>query len=269
MAERIVVFPGRGPVIPATPLLRADDPGVLYGDGVFETVHVRDGVPWLLDAHLARMARSAALLDLELPPMAALAALAAEACAAWDPDTEGGLRLICTRGGTHWATITAVPDAVRRQRRDGVRVITAGLGVTAAGRPPWSLSAAKSLSYAANLAARRAAAAQGADDMLWTSIEGYALEAPTANVVWLTAGVLHTVPATAGVLPGTTAAALLAAAGLPTAERLVTLPELAAADGIWLTSSLRGPAEIRELDGVPRAASPHTARWLDLLGFPA
>ncbi|HEU4423824.1 MAG TPA: aminotransferase class IV, partial [Pilimelia sp.] len=89
---------GRGVVPADTPILRADDLGVLRGDGVFETVHVRDGWPWLLDEHLARMARSAARLDLALPPAVAVAGLAAEICAQWPAEQEGALRLVCTRG---------------------------------------------------------------------------------------------------------------------------------------------------------------------------
>ena len=45
-------------------------PGELFGDGVFETVHLRPSGPWLLDAHLARLARSAQLLSLDILPLA-------------------------------------------------------------------------------------------------------------------------------------------------------------------------------------------------------
>jgi 4-amino-4-deoxychorismate lyase len=265
VADRIVVVPGRGPLPPGTPLMAGDDPAILHGDGVFETLHVRSGVPWLLPEHLARLARSAELLDLPLPDVTGLAE---EACAL-APAPESALRLIVTRSAS-WATISAVAAATLRERRAGVRVVSASLGVAAWGRPPWSLSAAKSLSYAANLAARRWAAAQGADDVVWTSIEGYTLEAPTANVVWLAGGALCTVPAAGtGILPGVTAAHLLATAGLPAQERLVTVAELAAADAVWLSSSLRGLAEVRSLDGAARPASPWTARLLGVLGFPA
>ena len=146
MAERIVVFPGSGVVSPDTPVLRGDDAGVLYGDGVFETVHVRDSRPWLLDEHLDRMSRSAALLALPLPD---LRPLALQACDAWD-EPEGGLRLICTRGPadgppTCYATITGVPAATLRERRDGVRVVTAGLGIAVGQRPPWLSSSLRGL----------------------------------------------------------------------------------------------------------------------------
>ena len=150
-----------------------------------------------------------------------------------------------------------VPDAAIRQRRDGIRVLTADLGVSVR-RPPWSLSGAKTLSYAENLAARRWASAQGADDLIWLSTEGHVLEAPTASVVWLPGDTLHTVPAAeTGILPGTTAAHLLAERGPAAARKpLISRDELAAADAIWLTSSLRGLAEVRSLDGqLPRAVT--------------
>jgi 4-amino-4-deoxychorismate lyase len=121
------------------------------------------------------------------------------------------------------------------------------------------------------MACQRWAAAEGADDVLWVSGDGYALEAPTSTLVWLTDGVLCTVPpASTGILAGTTAAYLLAHAGelgWTATERLVRPAELHTADGVWLTSSVRGPAEIRALDGVPLGPSPETARIAKLLGF--
>ena len=68
---------------------------MLRGDGVFETMHVRAGQPWLLDEHLARMVRSAARLELDLPDRDALAGLAADA---WPGEVEAALRMVCTRG---------------------------------------------------------------------------------------------------------------------------------------------------------------------------
>src|SRR5436305_562604 len=64
---RVLALPGAGVVPADTPVLRGDDLGALRGDGVFETLHVRQGEPWLLDEHLARMRRSAERLALPLP----------------------------------------------------------------------------------------------------------------------------------------------------------------------------------------------------------
>jgi 4-amino-4-deoxychorismate lyase len=274
-----VAILGKGVVPIDTPVLTADDLGVLRGDGIFETMHVRTGTPWLLDAHLDRMAGSAALLGLDLPSRAALVELAGDACAAWPSGVEGALRLVCTRGPedggpvTAYAMVGAIAAPAVAARHDGVTVATATLGVPAEVRPeaPWLLGGAKTLSYAVNMASLRWAAAQGVSDVLWVSVDGYALEAPTATLVWLCDGVLRTVPApSTGILAGTTAAYLLGPAdelGMRAEERLVRPAELYTADGVWLVSSVRGVAEVRALDGASLGPSPETTRMQKLLGY--
>ncbi|MER7588202.1 aminotransferase class IV [Micromonospora sp. NPDC127501] len=276
---RIAVL-GRGPVPPGDPLLRGDDLGVLHGDGLFETMHLRGGQPWLRDEHLARLATAAAAVELPLPPTSALIDLLDQVRTGWPAAEEGALRLVCTRGPeaggqpTIYATLAPVPAASRAARRDGITVATLPLGLPAAARSglTWLPAGIKSTSYAVNSAARRWARRAGVDDVLWISSDGYALEGPTANVVWLTGDTLCTVPAAStGILAGTTAAWLLAHAselGLSAAERMVSTAELHAADGVWFTSSLRGAAEVHTLDGVRRARCPRTPALQSLLGFP-
>ncbi len=43
------------------------DHGFLYGDGIYETVRVYDGVVFLIDEHLKRLRRSASLIGLDIP----------------------------------------------------------------------------------------------------------------------------------------------------------------------------------------------------------
>jgi 4-amino-4-deoxychorismate lyase len=276
---RIVAVLGQGVVPPDTPVLTATDPAVV-GDGLIETMHVRDGRPWLADEHLDRLLGAARAIGLTTPPRAELAALLAEVCAPWPPGREGALRLVCTSGPperdapTAFATLSEVDPQVRRTRRSGISVATLPLGIAATARAdaPWLLGGVKSSSRAVHIAAQRWAATRGVDDVLWTSTDGYALEGPTANLVWLDGDVLCTVPAaTTGVLPGVTAAWLLAHAGdlgWRTAERMVTPDQLRRAAGVWFTSSVRGAAEVRVLDGAPLPASPHTRAIQDLMGYP-
>ena len=106
----------------------------------------------------------------------------------------------------------------------------------------------KTLSYGASTAAFRWAAAHDLDDVLWVSTDGYALEGPTSSLVWCDGDILCTVPAArTGILPSVTTSWLLAHAaelGLRGEERMVTPAELAGAAGVWLLSSVRGPAEV-------------------------
>lgn len=279
VASRMAVL-GRGVVPPGEPVLRGDDLGVLRGDGLFETMHLRGGRPWLLDAHLARLRAGAAAVELALPPTGALVELLDAVCAGWPAEVEGALRLVCTRGPegggppTVYATLGEVPETSKRARRDGITVATLDLGVPAEARPglEWLPAGIKSTSYGASTAARRWAARNGVDDVLWVSIDGYVLEGPSANVVWLDGSTLCTVPAaTTGILPGVTARWLLENAGelgLTAAERMSSPAGLCTADGVWLTSSVRGLAEVRSLDGTPLSPSPRTAALRSLLAFP-
>lgn len=275
-----MVVLGKGRVPAGTPVLRADDLGVLRGDGVFETIHVRAGAPWLLPQHLDRMARSARRLELSLPERAALSELAEAACRDWPPQQEGALRIVCTRGPeqggpvTVYAMLTPISEAVRAARRKGLAVATATLGVTAEVRAqaPWLLGGVKALSYAVNMASQRWGAARALDDVLWLSTDGYVFEAPTSTLLWLAGDTLCTVPAErTGVLPGTTSGWLLEQAprlGLETAERMVRPAELVAADGVWLASSVRGVVPVRELDQVVLRSTPRTEELQELVGHP-
>jgi 4-amino-4-deoxychorismate lyase len=203
----------------------------------------------------------------------------AEACGAWSAGTEGVLRLVCTRGvdegepATVYATIGEIGPAILRMRGEGIRVLTGTLGLSSGVRAaaPWLLGGAKTLSYAVNMASQRWAAAQGADDMLWVSTDGYALEAPTSSLVWLSGDVLCTVPAEeTGILPGVTVRHLFDhahEADFRAEQRMIRPAELSTVDGVWLVSSVRGPAEVRTLDGAELTASAHTNALRKLLGF--
>jgi 4-amino-4-deoxychorismate lyase len=281
MSAQTVAVLGLGVVPAEAATLRLDDAAVLRGDGAFEATQLRPEGPWLLDRHLDRLAHSAHQLRLPLPPRAALVQLVEQACAAWPGTGEAAIRLVVTRGpedgsrpGTAFVIVSEVPPGNHRYRRTGVRLARASLQMPAESRAeaPWLLPGVKSLSYAANLAATRWALEQGADDVLWTSSDGYALEAPTSNLLWLTGDRLGTVPADrTGILAGVTAGFLLESAhraGLSPGAELIRASDLYHADAVWLTSSIRGIIEVRSLDGVPLSTSAMTATLRELAGFP-
>src|SRR6185503_558177 len=92
--------------------------------------------------------------------------------------------------------------------------------------------------------------------------DGYALEGPTSSLVWLADDVLCTVPAEeTGILPGVTVNHLLGRApeaGFRAEHRMIRPAELSTVDGVWLVSSVRGPAEVRALDGQEMPETAHT-----------
>ncbi|MGB9716520.1 MAG: aminodeoxychorismate lyase [Thermodesulfovibrionales bacterium] len=57
-----------GKLIPAKEaLISVFDHGFLYGDGIYETMRVYDGVTFMLDEHLKRLYRSASMIGLTIP----------------------------------------------------------------------------------------------------------------------------------------------------------------------------------------------------------
>jgi 4-amino-4-deoxychorismate lyase len=258
------------------PVVTAFDQGLGRGDGVFESVAVVHGSTPHLPAHLARLARSAALLDLADPGETTWQALVGAVLGDWPADGEGVVRLFLTRGPgagtapTALALLSPVPAETLRQRTEGISVITLGLGIPADFRAtaPWLLGGAKTLSYAVNMAAQRHAVAAGADDVVFTSLEGQLLEGPTSTVVWATGGTLHTPPLATGILAGTTVARLFARAddaGWPTAATPGTVDDLHAADAVWLLSGVRSAATVHTLDAVARGDAGLSARVRELL----
>lgn len=262
MTAHVLALLDGGLADPSVPLLQVDDLGVTRGDGVFETVLVVDGVPCELEPHLARLARSAAMLDLPAPDLDAWRACAATAISAWDSGREMVLKLVLTRGVegadrvTGFATGSPVPAVLLAQRRNGISVATLTRGAVPelAHQAPWLLLGAKTLSYATNMAALRHAAARGADDVVFTAPGGVVLEGPTSSVVVAKGATLRTPPPESGILPGITQRALFrgaAAAGWETRVEPVGVDDLREADGVWLASSVRLLARVHTLNGDP------------------
>ena len=246
------------PVDPAAPALTVGELSTQRGDGIFESIGVVDGHAQEVGPHLERLAHSARLCELPVPNAAqwrAAVELAAEHCGAG----ESVIKLILSRGVEHgpaptaWVTAAEASD-FSRARREGIAVVTLDRGypLDVPARAPWLLLGAKTLSYAVNMAALREARRRGADDAIFTTTDGYVLEAPTASLI-LRRGDTFTTPApTAGILHGTTQLSLfehLEARGFAVAYETIPAAALSAVDAAWLVSSVRLAAPITAIDG--------------------
>jgi 4-amino-4-deoxychorismate lyase len=148
------------------------------------------------------------------------------------------------------------PDAVRVRGVSAV-VLDRGYRHDVMKTAPWLLQGAKSLAYAVNQAALREARSRGADDVIFTSADGFVLEGPRSTLIALLDGALVTPPPEHGVLPGTTQADVFAGlAEVPSRVGPMMRDDLERADALWLCSSTRGAVPVRELDGVARAVDP-------------
>ena len=268
---------------PDAPLLYADDLAAVRGDGVFETLLVRDGGACLVSAHLARLTHSARLMDLPAPDLVAWRSAIDKAAAEWAGSTtaEGALRLVYSRGRergsapTAYVTVNPLADRVAAARRDGVAAVTLDRSLPAAGADamPWLMAGAKTLSYAVNMAALRHAARQGADDVIFLSTDGYILEGPRSTVVIATDGddgrtCLLTPPPWYPILRGTTQQALFDVArdkGYDCDYRALRPADLVAAQGVWLISAITLAARVHTLDGSALPQAPIAADFTGLV----
>jgi 4-amino-4-deoxychorismate lyase len=258
-ASGVVSVERRDPLEPQVSVL---DLGVTRGDGIFESIGVVDGRAQALEPHLARLARSAAMLDLPEPDRDVWRRAVLQSIELAGDRVAGRellAKLVLTRGIeggdalTGWLYLFDA-GAYDAEREGGVRVVTLDRGYRSdvAQTSPWLLAGAKTLSYAVNKAALREAARRGADDVIFVSTDGIVLEGPNSSVIALIDGVHVTTPPELGVLEGTTQHAFFAdveAHGGKTAYRALTVDDLRSADALWLASSGRQIAPVSSLDG--------------------
>jgi branched-chain amino acid aminotransferase len=234
--------------------------GFLFADGLFETMRAFGGVIFRLPAHLDRLAAAAERLQLVCPER--LPNLIAEMVAELSVSgVDAAVRLTVTRGtvaglapaaDTRSVTVVLlaqdVPHFAPEIYRTGLTV-----HVVSGRRNEFAMTAGmKTLSYTDSVMALLEARAHGADEALLLDTQGHVSEGSASNVFVVSNGVIATPPLTCGVLPGITRAAvleLLAEHGLPATERPIEASELATADEIFFTSSLRGVAPAAAIAG--------------------
>ena len=241
----------------AAPALSVGELSTQRGDGVFESIGVIDGHAQELVPHLERLESSARICDLPVPnreQWRQAVAVAAAEC----PAGEWVVKLILSRGVEHGPTPTAWVTAAPASdfsgvRSHGVKVVTLDRGhpLDIAERAPWLLLGAKTLSYAVNMAALREAHRRGADDAIFVSSDGFALEAPTASLI-LRFGDRFVTPApTGGILHGTTQLSVfeyLEGRGFQTGYERIPASDLSRADAAWLVSSVRLAVAVTAVD---------------------
>jgi branched-subunit amino acid aminotransferase/4-amino-4-deoxychorismate lyase len=239
-----------------TPLER----GLLYGDGLFESIAVHGNAPLDPICHHDRMAASASALGLPVPPRdvwdRAIAACLA-AAAARPLETVDALRVTWTRGA-------AGERGYAPSVSDGPpRLVVAAFGssehqrtqwesgVSAAvihGLNPGDLARHKTLSAMTYVVASARARAAGAAEALLVDEADRVLETAGSNVFLVRAGAVVTPPAARPILAGIGRTRVLEWLGERAAEGDFTSHDLGKADEAFLTNAVRGVVPLVELD---------------------
>jgi branched-chain amino acid aminotransferase len=257
-------------VDPDEPAVSAMDHGLLLGDGLYETLLVRDGTPTAFDRHLARLAHGAQAMGIDVDLDGVVAGVDAVVAAATTREAPGALRLRITvtagqgplapvRGSqTPTVVIAAAPQP---PVPSSARVVVA----------PWvrneraALAGVKCTSGAENRAVLTWARAQGADEAIVANTRGELCEGTSSNVFVSVDGRLVTPPLASGCLPGVTRAIVLEHVDVE--ERPLPVDAIGRAGEAFLTSAIRGVQPIATVDGValPACPGPHTQEAADAL----
>jgi branched-subunit amino acid aminotransferase/4-amino-4-deoxychorismate lyase len=223
-----------------TPAARATvsalDPAMHIGSGLFEVMRAYDGVPFLLDRHLARMRRSARKFKLRVPHGDVTLKRGVIALLRANKLRSAYVRLTLTGGGAFMIRAEPLPRLPAAWYRKGAAVDFA----------PWRrdprapLYGHKTLNYLENVLTLERAREKGLADYLFLSTDGSVLEGCVTNVFLVSRGRLVT-PALEGILPGVTRDEVIRIAKslkIPVAERRVLPRDLEQADEVLLTNAL-------------------------------
>jgi D-alanine transaminase len=234
-----------------------EDRGFQFGDGVYEVIRTYKGRPFSLDAHLARLDRSAAALELTQPYSRAewtRHVLEGVKRAAYP---EAKIYIQITRGVAprdHAYSDDATPTAVMtvREFHSLDRSVQAtGVEAMTTEDIRWGRCDIKSVNLLANVLARQQVKQARVFEAILVN-EGLVTEGAVSNVMVVQGGTVVTAPEGPRILSGVTRAVVLDLAlkgGLPIQERFVSQADLYQADEVFLTGTTVEVLAVIRIDG--------------------
>ncbi len=234
-----------------TPCIHPADRGFRYGDGLFETLRLQDGIPYQWDFHLKRLedGLKALSITLDTTPLAhASAGLIRRNSMA-----EGLLRIAISRGRGGRGYLPGKDDTPT--------VVIETLAASPGPTGPYALwlssyekISPKALPVQAKLAqglnatlARIEADRHGCQEALQLNAAGEICETSGANILWLKDGALHTPALACGALNGSTRYALMRIAPMKIKEGVYKLEDLRTAEAVVVCNAAIGVAAVTAL----------------------
>lgn len=226
------------------------DHGFLYGDGIYETMRVYDGVVFMLDEHIERLYRSASLIGLDIPKRIADIKISIYETLKANSLTNAYVRLTVSRG---YGPIGLDPELCKEPTfvvitnefksypksyyEGGIKLTIASVrrNLREALNPQ-----IKSLNFLNNILAKIEAKQADAYEAIMLNAEGYLTEGTISNIFFVKNGILCTPSVECGILDGITRAMVIDLAlknGLEVKEGRFTPEELYMASEVFITNT--------------------------------
>jgi branched-chain amino acid aminotransferase len=228
-----------------------NDTAILRAYSVFESLRTYDRRPFHLDEHLARLYRSAELIDLDIPYSREQIAAVVREVIERNAYKHATIRIFVTGGETEDSIlptgkpvlvvlITPLGERDMQRFAQGIKVITTHLQRI--------MPEAKTNNYVAAVRALKEAARHNAADALFVNEQGHVLEATRSNFFIFRGDTLVT--PRRGILIGVTRNVVLnlAHGRFPVEERPVLLDELSLVDEAFITSSSKEILPVVQID---------------------
>ncbi|NKI34483.1 aminodeoxychorismate lyase [Wenzhouxiangella sp. XN79A] len=245
----------------------ADDRGLLYGDGLFETVAFHHGRARLWALHMDRLMRGCAALDLPLPDSDRLLD---DGRAVAEGRARCAVRITWTRGRGGRAYVPPdrplptsivmqrpLPDDLDMQREAGIDLITVRTELPSGG----PLGGLKHLNRLPQVLIGAQCRAAGVPEALVVDRDGCLVEALTGNLVIERDGRLIAPGPHPAAVDGVGLAWLRAAAGDALEQAGFRTDQLQPDDAIWVLNSVAGIRPVARLDGAARPTGRTLRAW--------
>lgn len=236
------------------------DRGLLYGDGVFESLRTYNRRPFLLDEHLKRLLTSARRLRIRIPLSLAQLRLAVLKTMAANKFEEYYIKIILTRGearghGLNFTNSAGKPTLiilVEKLKEYPKTTFTQGWKaiISSVRRAEVPTTRIKSLCYLDNALAKDEAHKAGADEAFLLDEKGRVVEGTVSNIFIVKHGNIYTPPAEGPILCGITRGLIIRLAkqsGLNVSEKSIDPKEVYTCDECFVTLSGAGIIPITKI----------------------
>ncbi len=219
----------------------ADDRGLMYGWGVFDTIRLYEGIPFMLEEHLKRLVASAAQLHMHMVNDMHNLIRQIDTFIKKAEIVNGVMRITLTPGENGVLNTIITSRSINYSIADYQRGFS--LKTSTVRRNPYSpLASIKSLNYLDNILAKEEAVKRGFDEALLLNTQGWLSECSCSNIFFVRNQKLFTPSTDCGLLDGITRKMIIKQLAISLNMELYSgkyrLKDLYAADEVFITNSV-------------------------------
>lgn len=240
------------------------DHGFLYGDGIFETMRVYDGVVFMFEKHLNRLLRSASLIGLNLQKNISDIRTAVYETLTANSLINAYLRISISRG---YGPVGIDPDLCKDNTfviianefknypsayyKEGIDLIVSSIKRT----PPEAINPQiKSMNFLNNILAKIEAKKTGALEAVMLNVQGFIAECTVSNIFFVIDDILCTPSIACGILDGITREIVIDIAlrnGFRVREGEFKLEDLLKASEVFITNTTMELMPVSKINYAP------------------